>query len=145
SIDPGIIPYLQSTRGLAAGEIEQALNRQSGLIAVSGISSDMRQVVQSAEQGNRDAVLALQMYTYRVRRASGALAAGMGGIDALIVTAGVGENARSVRQAICSGLECLQLELDPGANTTAVPDSDIAKASSRASILIIAAREDLLM
>lgn len=145
SIDPGIIPYLQSTRGLAAGEIEQALNRQSGLIAVSGISSDMRQVVQSAEQGNRDAVLALQMYTYRVRKAIGALAAGMGGIDALIFTAGVGENARSVRQAICSGLECLQLELDPVANTTAVPDSDIATASSRGRILIIAAREDLMM
>lgn len=145
SIDPGIIPYLQSQYGLAASELEREMNRQSGLLGVSGVSSDMRQIVEAASQGNPEAELALQMYSYRVRKAIGSLAAGMGGIDALVFTAGVGENATSIREMICTGLKFLQLELDPVANDNSVPDSDVATVTSQGRILIIAAREDITM
>src|SRR6516162_2957092 len=115
SIDPSIVLHVQQRHGLSAEQVESALNRESGLLGVSGISADMRQVLAAAREGHDQAQLALGIYTHRVRQAIGALAVIMGGIDALVFTAGVGEHASEVRESICRGLECLGLDLDPQA------------------------------
>ena len=145
SIDPGIVLHVQQHHGLTAEQVEAALNRESGLLGVSEISGDMRQVLAAAKAGKDRARLALGVYTHRVRQAIGALAVTMGGIDALVFTAGVGEHAAEVRETICAGLECLGLDIDPQANTVRRPDADIARRSSRNRILVIATREDVTM
>lgn len=145
SIDPGIVPHVQQHHGLTAEQVETALNRESGLLGVSGISADMRQVLAAAHAGNDQARLALAVYAHRVRQAIGALAVTMGGVDALVFTAGVGEHAAEVRAACCTGLECLGLELDADANAARKPDADVARGNSHARILVIATREDVTM
>jgi acetate kinase len=145
SIDPSIVLHVQQHDGLTAEQVETALNHQSGLLGVSGVSSDMRQVLDAARAGNQKAQLALAIYTHRVRQAIGALTVTMGGVDALVFTAGIGEHADAVRASICAGLECLGLELDADANAACKPDADVARPSSRGRIFVIAAREDLTM
>jgi acetate kinase len=105
----------------------------------------MREVQAAASAGNARAQLALDVYAHRIRQAIGAFTATLGGIDALVFTAGVGENSAEVRAASCRGLECLGLELDADANASCRPDADVARRGSRARILVIAAREDLTM
>jgi acetate kinase len=143
SIDPSIVFHVQQDHGLSVTQVESALNRESGLLGVSGISADMRQVLAAARDGHDQARLALGVYTNRVRQAIGALTVTMGGIDALVFTAGVGEHAVEIRERVCAGLECLGLELDTGANSACQPDKDIALRTSRARILVIATREDI--
>jgi acetate kinase len=145
SIDPSIVLHVQQRHGLTAEQVEVALNRESGLLGVSGISADMRQVFAAAREAHDQARLALGIYTHRVRQAIGALAVTMGGVDALVFTAGVGEHAREVRASICAGLECLGLELDAQANSSCLPDADVARPDSRGRILVIATREDVTM
>jgi acetate kinase len=145
SVDPGILTHVQLEYGLGAKEIEDALNRQSGLLGVSGISGDMREVLAARSAGNERASLAVDVYAHRVRQAIGALAVTLGGVDALVFTAGVGENSPEVRAAICRGLPCLGLELDPEANASCSPDADVARRGTPARILVLAAREDLAM
>ncbi len=144
SIDPSIVLHVQEHHGLTPAQVGTALNRESGLLGVSGISADMRQVL-AAKSGNEQARLALGIYTHRVRQAIGALAVTMGGVDALVFTAGVGEHAAEIRAAVCAGLECLGLELDAQANAACRPDRDIARTTSRGRILVIATREDITM
>ncbi|HVC95818.1 MAG TPA: acetate kinase [Pirellulales bacterium] len=145
SIDPGVVLHVERHHGLTAEQIESVLNRESGLLGVSGISGDMRQVLAAAREGHEQARLAIGIYTQRVRQAIGALTVTMGGVDALVFTAGVGEHAVEVRDSICRGLECLGLELDAAANAACVPDADIASPGSRGRILVIATREDVTM
>jgi acetate kinase len=145
SIDPSIVLHVQQRRGMTAEQVDTALNRESGLLGVSGISGDMRQILDAADKGHAQAELALGIYNHRVRKAIGALIVTMGGIEALVFTAGVGEHAIEVRERICAGLECVGLELDAKANANSRPDADVARPSSRARILIIATREDVTM
>jgi acetate kinase len=145
SIDPSIVLHVQQHHGLTTEQVETALNRESGLLGVSGISADMRQVQAAARTGHEQARLALGIYTHRVRQAIGALSVTMGGIDALVFTAGVGEHASDIRESICSGLDCLGVELDAPANRSCSPDADVAGRSSRCRILVIATREDVTM
>jgi acetate kinase len=145
SIDPSIVLHVQQHHDLTAAQVETVLNHESGLLGVSGISGDMRQVLDAVRAGHPQAQLALAIYTHRVRQAIGALAVTMGGVDALVFTAGVGEHAAPVREASCAGLECLGLELDAQANTTCRPDADVARRTSRGRILVIATREDVTM
>jgi len=145
SIDPGLVLHLQQRHGFSAAELEHALNHESGLLGVSGVSADMREVLAAAQSGNKQAKLALAIYAHRVRQAIGALTVTMGGIDALVFTAGVGEHASEVRAAICDGLECIGLALDVEANANSQPDADVTRAGSRGRILIITTREDLTM
>jgi len=145
SIDPGIVLHVQQHHGLTAEQLESALNRESGLLGVSGISADMRQVLAASKGGHTQAQLALGIFAHRVRQAIGALAVTMGGTDALVFTAGVGEHASEVRESICAGLDCLGLELDAQANTVCRPDTDVARPGSRGRILVIATREDITM
>src|SRR4029077_16718159 len=111
SIDPSIVLHVQQQPGMTVPQVESVLHRESGLLGVSGISGDMRQVLAAARAGHEPARLAMAIYTHRVRQAIGALAVTMGGIDALVFTAGVGEHAAEVRASIGAGLECLGLEL----------------------------------
>jgi acetate kinase len=145
SIDPGIVLHVQQHHGLTAAQVETALNRESGLLGVSSISADMRQVLAAARGGHDQARLALGIYTHRVRQTIGALAVTMGGIDALVFTAGVGEHASEIRESICAGLQCLGLDLDAQANATCRPDADVTNRGSRGRILVIATREDVTM
>lgn len=145
SVDPGILTHVQMRHGLSAEALEQALNHRSGLLGVSGISADMREVLAAGRAGNERARLAVAVYAYRVRQAIGALTVTLGGVDALVFTGGVGENSADVRAAACEGLECLGLELDADANARRRPDADVTRNGARARILVIAAREDLAM
>jgi acetate kinase len=145
SIDPSIVLHVQQHHGLTVEQVETALNRESGLLGVSGTSADMRQVLAAVKAGDQQARLALGVYTHRVRQAIGALTVTMGGVDSVVFTAGVGENSSEVRERICAGLECLGLELDQEANRTSRPDADVARKNSRGRILIIATREDVTM
>jgi acetate kinase len=145
SIDPGIVLFVQQHHGLTPDQVETALNRESGLLGVSGATADMREILSAARAGNAAGRLALKVYTHRVRQAVGALAVTMGGVDAVVFTAGVGEHAHEVRKAVCEGLECLGLELDAQVNANFGPDVDVARDRSRGRILVIATREDVTM
>jgi acetate kinase len=145
SVDPGVVIHVQERHGLTAAQVEAALNRESGLLGVSEMSADMRQILTADRAGVESARLALAIYTRRVRQAIGALAVTLGGVDALVFTAGVGERALDVRKHVCVGLECLGLELDPDANAACQPDADIAHRNSPGRILVVATREDVTM
>ena len=145
SIDPGVLLHLQRNHGLTAAQVEHSLNHNSGLLGVSGVSSDMRQVSAAATAGDEQARLAIAIYVHRVRQSIGALTVTMGGVDALVFTAGVGENAADIRGSFCSDLECLGLELDSKINATCRPDADVATTHSGGRILVIATREDETM
>jgi acetate kinase len=128
---------------LTAEDVDRVLNHESGLLGVSGVAGDMRQVQEAARQGNARAALALDIYVHRLRKVIGAMAMTMGGVDALVFTAGVGEHAATIREAACRGLECLGLHLDAGTNAGCRPDADVAATHSPGRILVISTREDL--
>lgn len=142
TVDPGLLLYLLQQKGLTAPQLDHALNQESGLLGLSGISSDMRRVL-AALPDNPDARLAIDVYVHRIRQTVGAMAATLGGIDGLVFTAGIGENATEIRERVCENLGCLGLELDRAANAVCRPDADVAAPGSPARILVIATREDL--
>jgi acetate kinase len=142
SVDPGMLVHLLRHKKLDVNTLDKALNYESGLLGVSGISSDLRQVLSQLPH-NPDARLAVDVYVHRIVRTIGAMAATLGGIDALVFTAGVGERAQEIRKRVCENLEYLGLELDRTANETCKPDADIATPGSKARILVIVTREDL--
>ena len=140
SIDPGVILYLMDERGMDARAIERLIYTQSGLLGMSGISSDMRVLLESADSR---AQIALDVYAYRIRRELGSLAAALGGLDALVFTAGIGENAAPIRERVCAGLEWLGLEPDPAANTAGGPL--ISAPASRVKAWVIPTNEELMI
>jgi acetate kinase len=142
SIDPGILVYLLREKGLDADQLDHALNYESGLLGVSGVSSDLRQVLAAMPQ-QADARLAVDVYVHRIRQTVGAMAATLGGVDALVFTAGVGEHAAAIRARVCDNLGYLSLALDHTANDACQPDADIALPASTGRILVIATREDV--
>jgi acetate kinase len=143
SVDPGLLVYVLRHKGLTADDLDRVLNHESGLRGVSGVSSDMREVMTAAREGNAGAQLALDVYVHRLRQVIGAMAASAGGLDALVFTAGVGEHSAEVRAAACRELEFLGVRLDEAANASARPDADVALPSMPARVLVIATREDL--
>lgn len=145
SIDAEAIFHLQREHGLTPDEICNQLNRHSGLLGVSETSADMREVLSASRSGDQRARLAVDMYCHRVRQAIGALAVTLGGVDALVFTAGVGEHSAEIRAAVCRGLDCLGLHLDLAANQSCRADQDIATSDSAARILVIHTREELSM
>src|SRR5208337_3712490 len=112
SVDPGILTFLMRQRQLDGQEIDKLLNEKSGLLGISGLSSDMRDILAAIQKGHTRAKLAFDIYVHRLKVAIGGMAAVMGGIDALVFTAGVGENSPEIRAATCSTLEFLGLKLD---------------------------------
>ena len=114
-VDPGVLLFLMRELGLSAGDVDRILNKESGLLGVSGVSNDMRDVSANAAAGDERCRLALEIYAYRLKKYVGAFAAVMGGLDALVFTAGVGENNPQIRAAVCEGLSFLGIELGRGA------------------------------
>jgi acetate kinase len=143
SVDPGLLIYVLRRRGLSADDLDRILNRESGLLGVSGVSADMRQVQTAAETGNERARLALDVFVHRLRQTIGAMAATLNGLDALVFTAGIGEHSASIRAAACQGLEYLGLHLDAEANQQCKRDGDVASSASPGRILVMETREDV--
>ncbi len=145
TVDPGILLYVMREKGLSIDQLDKILHNESGLLGLSGVSSDFRQVETAAEQGHPRARLALDVYAHRVRELIGALTVTLGGIDALVFTGGIGENSSRLRADVCRGLECLGLHLDTARNDCVHPDTDVATTDSAGRILVIHTREDLMI
>lgn len=142
SIDPAIPLYLIREQGMNVEQINEMLNKSSGLKGISGIAADMREISKAIAQENDRAQLALDMYIHRLKSAIGSMLACLGGLDALIFTAGVGENAAVVREKACVGFEFLGLKLDKVQNEVQPVDRDIATPDSTVRILVIHTEED---
>jgi acetate kinase len=142
TVDPGILIYLLRHKGLDVEQLDKALNYESGLLGISGISSDLRQLLSELAH-SPNARLAVDVYVHRIVQTIGAMSATLGGIDALVFTAGVGERSAKIRKRVCEKLKYLGLEVDAVANEKCHPDADIATPASTARILVIATREDL--
>jgi acetate kinase len=142
AVDPGILTHLMHEDGLDGERIDELLNKHSGLLGISGLSSDMRDILAAIRQGHERAQLAFDIYIHRIRAAIGAMAAVLGGVDAVVFTAGVGENSPEVRSAACRGLEFAGLQLNYTANETPSLDQDIAAVDSTVRVLVIRAEED---
>ncbi|MEG4988793.1 acetate kinase [Microcoleus sp. BR0-C5] len=142
SIDPGILIHLLKQSDFTAEKLDGILNRNSGLKGISGVSSDMRQIGDAIAQGNQRAQLALDIYIHRLRAGIGAMLASLGGLDALIFTAGVGENSAVVRAAACEAFGFIALKLDEDKNQHSPIDQDIAAVDSAVRILVIHTQED---
>ena len=142
SVDPGLVLWLQSHANLNESEMADALEQRSGLLALAG-TADMREVLRGITAGSEAARLALDVYVHRLRACIAAMAAAMGGLDVLVFTGGVGENASQVRAETVKGLAFLGLEIDPELNANAVPDADISAPSVEFPTLVIKAREDI--
>jgi acetate kinase len=142
ALDPGILTYLMRAQDLTGESLDDLLNKKSGLLGISGISGDMRQIVSAMNKGNGRAKLAFDIFVHRLRSGIGGMVAALGGLDALVFTAGIGENSAEVRQAACGHFGFLALEVDAAKNASAQPDRDISTASSSVRILIVRAEED---
>lgn len=142
SIDPGILIHLLRQEQYTVDQLDQVLNKGSGLLGVSGVSADLRQIEQAIADGNDRAQLALDIYLHRLRAAIAALLPSLGGLDALVFTAGVGENSARVRSATCEGLGFLGLAIDAQRNQSRPQDQDIATADSTVRVLVIHTQED---
>ena len=140
AIDPGVVMYLMAQRGMDAHAIEEMLYSRSGLLGLSGISSDMRVLLDSDAPR---AKLAIDHFVYRIQREIGSLAAALGGLDALVFTAGIGENSPEIRRRVCAGLGWLGVELDAAAN--AAGDASIGSASGAMSVWVIPTNEELMI
>lgn len=143
SLDPAIVTWLMDKEGIGTADVNEIMNKKSGIFGVSGVSSDFRDITAAMREGNPRAKLGLEMFTYQVRKYVGQYAAAMGGIDALVFTAGIGENVAHVRMGAVQGLEFLGIEVDAGINETARYDTDISTPSAKVRTLVIATDEEL--
>ena len=147
SIDPTVIPYLMKTRGYSAQEVEDIINKKSGLLGVSGLSNDCRNISEAAEAGNYRAELAMKIMTNGIKKHIGAYAAEMNGLDALVFTAGIGENQASTRAAVCENMSYLGIEIDEDKNenfTRGIP-FDITKEGASVATWIIPTNEEYMI
>lgn len=144
-LDPAIIPFLMSKENLSPDEIDKILNKESGLLGVSGVSNDSRDIKAAAEEGNKRAQLARKLFNYRVKKYIGAYMAAMGGVDAIVFTAGIGENAADVRKGILEDMEYFGIKLDENANQVRGEESEITTADSSIKVFTIPTNEELVI
>ncbi|MBN2227773.1 MAG: acetate kinase [candidate division Zixibacteria bacterium] len=145
-LDPAVILHIMGREELSLHEANTLMNKHSGLSGVSGVSSDMREILTAAKDGNSNAKLAFDIYCYRLKKYIGAYAAAMGGVDAIVFTAGVGENSPPVRTATCIGLAFLGVELDETKNEQAISkEMDISTDGARTRVLAIPTNEELVI
>jgi acetate kinase len=143
-IDPGVITYLMEKEHLGTQGISTLLNKFSGVLGISGISSDMREIEDAIGLGNERAILAYKMYNYRIKKYIGSYAAALGGLDILVFTGGVGENMVSMRKAVCENMEYMGIELDLDLNaSTQSKEAVISKPTSKVKVVIIPTDEEL--
>ena len=146
NIDPGVIFYLQKKLGLDADGMSELLNKKSGVLGISGISSDMREVEGAAQQGHERAKLALDMYSYAVKKYVGAYAAAMGGCDIIVFTAGVGENQPDLREEVCREMEFMGVKIDVEKNKTIrAKEAVISTDDSKVKVVVIPTDEELMI
>ena len=143
-IDPAAIPYLMKKYDMTAEETVNYLNKKSGVLGVSGVSSDFRDLEEAADAGNEKAQLALDMFTYRIKKYIGAFAAAMGGVDVIAFAGGIGENDHVVRKACLEGLEFLGVQMDEEANNSRGA-ADLTGADSKVKILVVPTNEELMI
>ncbi|WP_298778343.1 acetate kinase [uncultured Fretibacterium sp.] len=144
-VDPALLPFIAKTEKMGMDEIDMLLNKKSGLLGISGTSSDLRDVEDAALKGDKRAQLAVNMLNYDIKKFVGAYAAAMGGVDVLVFTAGVGENSIPTRAAVCEGLEFLGIKIDPEKNAVRGKEADISAADSRVRVLVIPTNEELMI
>jgi acetate kinase len=142
SLDPGILTYLMRQSAVSGEQLDDILNKKSGLLGVSGISGDMREILAEIKQGNGRAKLAFNIFAHRLQSAIGAMAAVLGGVDVLIFTAGIGEHSSEVRAAACANLSFLGIQLNDKENARAAPDCEISGAGSQVRTMVVRAQED---
>ncbi len=142
SVDPGILTYLMREKELDGKALDEILNSKSGLLGISGVSADMREVIAALKGGNQRAQLAFNIFVHRLRASIGAMLAALNGADAIVFTGGIGENSAQVRAATCGNFSFLGLALDPTKNSAKPVDIDIATAESTVRILVLRAQED---
>jgi acetate kinase len=141
-IDPGVLLFLMNQHGLDTKALEQLLTHESGLLGVSGISSDMRTLLER-EKSDACAAEAIELFVYRISRELGSMAAALGGLDAVVFTGGIGEHAASIRARVCGAANWLGIEFDSASNEQGGPR--ISDASSRASVWVILTNEELMI
>ena len=144
-LDPAVVQFIMNKYGMSADECLNMLNKKSGVLALSGVSSDFRDIEGEAEKGNADCQLALDKFAYEVRKYIGAYAAALGGLDCLLFTAGVGENSASMRARICEGLEYLGVKIDPEKNTIRGKEAIISTDDSKVTVWVIPTNEELMI
>ena len=144
-IDPAVVQFVMNKYGMSADECLNMLNKKSGVLALSGVSSDFRDIENAADAGNENCALALDKFAYEVRKYIGSYAAALGGLDCLVFTAGVGENSASMRARICEGLEFLGVKIDPEKNNTRGKEAIISADDSKVTVWVIPTNEELMI
>lgn len=144
-IDPAIVKFIADSEHMSLEKVDNLLNKESGVLGVSGVSSDFRDLQAAAESGNERAALALDMFMYSVKKCIGEYAVAMGGLDAIVFTAGVGENSGDVRRGVLEGTEFLGIKIDPEKNKLRGQKVEISTPDSKVKVLIIPTNEELMI
>lgn len=144
-IDPAIIPYVMGKEGITIAEVDSMLNKHSGMKGITGLSSDMRDIQQAASEGNVRAQQALDMYNHRILKYIGGYAAVMDGVDAIVFTAGIGENSSGIRENVCKRLSYLGIDFDPERNISGDDEREITRPDSKVKAWVIPTNEELMI
>ena len=144
-IDPAIVKYLTEKENLSAAEVDQILNKKSGVLGISGVSSDFRDIEEAVDNGNERAKLALNVFVHKVKKYIGSYVAVMNGVDAIIFTAGLGENSIDIRREICKDMSFLGIELDDAKNNVRGKETELSKDGSKVKILLVPTNEELMI
>lgn len=142
-LDPAVITFIMEKEKLDVNQMNDVMNKKSGVLGISGVSSDFRDIEEAAAEGNKRAALALESFSYRVKKYIGAYAAVMGGVDAIVFTAGLGENSPETRMSICEGLEFLGVEVDAAENNVRGKDKIVSTPNSKVKVLVVPTEEEL--
>lgn len=143
TLDPAVVTYLMNKENLSTEQMDAIMNKKSGVYGISGVSSDFRDLDEAIQAGNERAELALQIFTYQVKKFIGSYACAMGGLDAVVFTAGIGENNPDVRRRVCSNLAFLGIEIDEELNSKRGQELDISKDAAKVRTLVIPTNEEL--
>ncbi|MGB9940728.1 acetate kinase [Methanosarcina sp.] len=143
SIDPAVVPFVMEKEGLSSREIDTLMNKKSGVLGVSGISNDFRDLDEAASHGNERAELALEVFAYKIKKVIGEYMAVLDGVDAIVFTAGIGENSASIRKRILSGLEGIGIKIDEEKNKIRGQEIDISTPDAKVRVLVIPTNEEL--
>ncbi|MDD6214850.1 MAG: acetate kinase [Firmicutes bacterium] len=145
AMDPAVVTYLIESCDMTAQEVDDMMNKKSGVLGVSGVSSDFRDISKAAEEGNERAALAIDMFAYRVKKLIGSYVAAMGGVDVVVFTGGIGENDARYRLKITEGLDCFGIKVDPERNDVRGVEKDISSDDAKAKTLVIPTNEELMI
>ena len=145
NIDAAIVTYMIKELNYSVEQVDDLLNKKSGVLGISGVSSDFRDLDAASQEGNKRATLALDMFRYNVKKYIGAYTAVIGGVDCLVFTAGLGENSIQTRESICEGLQYLGIEIDKNRNNVRGKDAEISTENSKVKVLVIPTDEELMI